>query len=70
MCLAVPGKIVEIKGDKAVVDYGPEKREGLIVSGDYSVGDYVIIQGKVLIQKIPKEEAKRALEFYIEALEK
>ena len=39
MCLAVPGKIVQINGDKVVVDYGPEKREGLIIDGDYSVGD-------------------------------
>lgn len=66
MCLLVPGKIVEINGDKAVVDYGPEKREGLIINGEYSIGDYVIIQGKVIVQKIDEEEAKRALKFYLQ----
>ncbi len=66
MCLAVPGKIVEIKDDKAIVDYGVEKREGAIVEDIYKEGDYVIIQGGVVVMKIPEEEAITALKTYQE----
>ena len=59
MCLAVPGKIIEIKNNLATVDYGTEKREGKIVEGNFSVGDYVIIQGKIVIEKIPEQEVKQ-----------
>ena len=31
MCLAIPGKIIEIKDDIATVDYGKEKRKAKIV---------------------------------------
>ena len=26
MCLAAPGKVIELKEDKAIIDYGKEKR--------------------------------------------
>ena len=58
MCLAIPGKIKEIKNDKAIVDYGFEKREGKIVIGNYKKGDFVIIQGGLVIEKIPDKQAK------------
>ena len=45
MCLAIPGKIIKIENDNAIVDYISEKRIGKIVEGTYKVGDYVIIQG-------------------------
>lgn len=64
MCLMVPGKIISLASGRAVVDYGTEKREGIIVEGDYSVGEYVLIQGGIVIQKIPKEEAEESLKLY------
>jgi len=63
MCLAVPGKIIEIKNAVAKVDYGTEIREGQIVTGDFKVGDYVIIQGKIVLEKISDAEAKRWKKF-------
>ncbi len=81
MCLAVPGKIIKIEKDTAVVDYGIEKRTGKIIesnnnsenmnnklSNPYKKGDYVIIQGGIVIQKIEKKEALRALRLYKEAV--
>ncbi len=67
MCLAVPGKIIEIKGDEATVDYELEKRVGKIVDGEYAVGDYVIIQAGFVIGKVEEAEAKEALEMYKKA---
>lgn len=62
MCLAIPGKIVEIKGNKAIVDYGSEKREARIVDGDFRVGDYVIVSAKIVSEKVDEEQVKEWLE--------
>ena len=72
MCLLVPGKIVEINDNEAIVDYDVEKRKGVIIDddADYKIGDYVMIQGGILVQKIEEKEAKSALELYKEALSK
>jgi hydrogenase maturation factor len=63
----VPGKIVSISSDSATVDYGTEKRTGKIVDGTYKVGEYVLIQGGIVIDKIPEGEAKESLRLYREA---
>ena len=65
MCLAIPGKIIRIKDDVALVDYGSEKRQGKIVDGEYSIGDYVIIQGGLVIEKIPEKQAMDWLEAFL-----
>ena len=64
MCLSVPGKIIEIKKGIATVDYGIEKRKGKIIEENYKKGDYVIIQGGIVAQKVEKKEAEEALELY------
>ena len=68
MCLAVPGKITEIKDDVATVDYGLEKRKGKVIEKNYKEGDYVIIQGGIVIQKVEKKEAEEALRLYKKAV--
>jgi hydrogenase expression/formation protein HypC len=64
MCLAVPGKIIEINGDLVKVDYKREIREAKLVSNNFKVGDYVIVQGKVVIEKVPKEDVKKWLDLF------
>ena len=64
MCLAVPGKIIEIKSEIVTVDYGAEKRKAKFTSKNYKKGDYVIIQGGVAVQKVDKKEAVEALKMY------
>ncbi|MEK6892226.1 MAG: HypC/HybG/HupF family hydrogenase formation chaperone [Nanoarchaeota archaeon] len=64
MCLAVPGKITEIKSEIATVDYGAEKRKGKLIGKNYKKGDYVIVQGGVVVQKVDKREAMEALKMY------
>jgi len=58
MCLAIPGRIVKIKSNVAIVDYKTEQREGRIVEGHCKKGDYVIVQGGLVIEKIPKKQAE------------
>jgi hydrogenase maturation factor len=58
MCLAIPGKVVEIdKEGNCVVDYVVEKRTAKIFTDDVGVGDYVIVSNKVVVMKIPEEQA-------------
>jgi biotin synthase len=57
MCYAIPGKIVELKGNIAVVDYFGEQRNVLNEFPHIRIGDYVYAQGGILVQKIPGKEA-------------
>jgi len=58
MCIAFPGKIVKIEEGIATVDYGEETRKARAFDDTLRVGDYVIVQNQIIIQKIPKEEAE------------
>lgn len=58
MCLTIPGKIIKIEGDVATLDYGSEKREAKIIDGDYKVGDCVLVQAKIIIEKVPEEQMR------------
>jgi hydrogenase expression/formation protein HypC len=61
MCLAVPGRIVSIEGENAVVDYGGIRRTANISFVECSIGDYVLVHVGFAIQKV---DEKRALESY------
>jgi len=69
MCLAVPGKILEIRDNIAIIDYIDEKREADCSILDCKVGDYVIVSNKVVIDKIEKKEAIESLKMYKNAVE-
>lgn len=62
MCLAIPGKIIEIKNDLATIDYGSEKRQAKIIEGDFKINDFVIVQGQIVIEKVPEEQVQGWLE--------
>ena len=62
MCLAFPGKIVRISGSDATIDYGAEKRTAKLIEPKYKKGDYVLVQGKVVVEKVKKEDAQRWLD--------
>jgi len=58
MCLSIPGKVIEIREDgSCVVDYEAEKRVASIFTDDIKVGDYVIVSAKVVVMKVPKDQA-------------
>lgn len=63
MCLAVPGKIIEIKDEIAIVDYGKEilrKANSSLV--ECKIGDYVIIQAGFIIEIVDKNRAEEMFE--------
>ena len=62
MCLAIPGKIMQIKNSVATIDYVGEKRQARIVAGTtFKKGDYVIVMGKVVVEKVGKKAAEKWL---------
>ncbi len=65
MCLAVPGKIIEMKGNKAIVDYGGgTKKEVDISLVNAKKGDWVIVHVGFAIRVIPENEAKEILKIF------
>jgi hydrogenase expression/formation protein HypC len=61
MCLAIPGKIIIIEGGKAIVQYPGETRQVLLGGEEVSVGNYVLVQMGIIIQKLSPKEAKNSL---------
>jgi hydrogenase expression/formation protein HypC len=57
MCLAIPGKVVEIKDDKFIIDYSGQKREALMSVIDIKIGDYVVVFNKIITDIIPEKQA-------------
>jgi len=71
VCLAIPGKIVEIEKNKkhANVDFGDgTKRKANINLVDVKVGDYVLVHAGFAIQVIDEKEANETLNLFKEML--
>ena len=66
MCLGVPGLVVEVRGNIAVVDYFGLKRETNLDVIDEPVepGDYVMTHVGYAIRKIPASEIGETLSLY------
>lgn len=70
MCLAVPGKLVEIDGNKGLVEImGVSREVSLELLKDVKTGDYVIIHAGCAIQKVDEEEALNTIELFKEIKE-
>jgi hydrogenase expression/formation protein HypC len=67
MCLAIPAKVLEIHGEKAIVDFGGVRREAWITLVDnVKIGDYLIIHTGYAIQILDKKEAEETLKLFRE----
>lgn len=67
MCLSVPGQIIKINGDNAVVDINGNKIEANIqLITDAAVGEYVLVHAGFAIEKIDEEEAAGTIELFDE----
>lgn len=69
MCLAVPGKVLEIDGDRAKVDYGGVVREANISLVPAKVGDYVVVHAGFAIEIMDTDEAEKVIELWDEYFE-
>jgi len=69
MCYAVPGKVVEGKGDIGVVDFGNGvRREVMLAMVDANVGDYVLVHAGYAIKVLDEKSALEILKEFEEVL--
>lgn len=67
MCLAVPGRISDVDGAYATVDYGGvTKRVNISFLEDVKPGEYVLVHVGYAIQKVDEEEALKSLQLWEE----
>lgn len=51
MCLAIPGKIIELHDQQATADFDGVKKEVNVSLVDVAVGDFVIVHAGFAIEK-------------------
>jgi hydrogenase expression/formation protein HypC len=68
MCLAVPGRVIEIgDDDTALVDFsGARKQVSLALVEGVEAEDYVLVHVGYALQRIDPEEAERTLALFAE----
>jgi len=60
MCLAIPARIVQLKGDEAVVDaMGNRWKAKTTLLAEAKLGDLVLIHAGFAISLVDEEEAKK-----------
>jgi hydrogenase expression/formation protein HypC len=66
MCLGVPGKVIEVHGQTATVDFFGVRRETRLDVVDEPVGpgDYILNHVGFAIRKIPAQEIGETLALY------
>ncbi len=70
MCLAIPGKIISIDGNTAIVDFDGIKQEIIIALVlNPEVGKYVIIHAGYAIEQMDEKDAMEAIEQWKEIAE-
>jgi hydrogenase expression/formation protein HypC len=69
LCLAIPGKVIGINGNRATIEYGEGIRNQANVSlVDVSIGDYVLVHAGFAIKVMDEDEASRTLDVWKEML--
>lgn len=67
MCLAVPGRVVDLKNNLAVVDFGGTKREvSVSLIPDVKKNDYVLVHAGFAIEILNQKEALETLSLFHE----
>lgn len=69
MCVATPGKIIEIKGNTAKVDFSGNAVTVNISLVDASVGDYVLTHAGMAIEKLDPDKAEELIKLFEEIAE-
>jgi len=70
VCLAVPGKVVKIDGNRAMVEYDEVKKwVDISLLEKVNVGDYILVHAGYGIEIVNVDEAIKTLELYKEILD-
>jgi hydrogenase expression/formation protein HypC len=66
MCLAVPGKVIEIDGITAKVDFSGNILNVELALVTAEIGDYVLVHAGVAIAVLAEDEALETINLYAE----
>ena len=71
MCLGVPGKVVEVNGNIATVDFWGVRRQVFldVVDEPVAVGDYILNHVGFAIRRIPESEVAETLALFEQLLQ-
>jgi hydrogenase expression/formation protein HypC len=70
LCLAIPARVLEVKGDVAKVDFGQGvARQVNVMLVDAKVGEYVLVHAGYAIEKLDQTAAEESLKTWREILE-
>jgi hydrogenase expression/formation protein HypC len=70
LCLAIPAKVLEVKGNVARVDFGQGvAREVNVMLVDAKAGEYVLVHAGYAIEKLNHKAAEESLKTWQEILE-
>ncbi len=58
MCVAAPGKVIEINGNDATIEYSSNITHANIGIVDTKIGDWVLVHAGLVIQVLPEDEAQ------------
>jgi hydrogenase expression/formation protein HypC len=64
MCVAYPGRVVEVDGRRAKADFAGnivQVNTGIV---DVKIGDYVLVHAGLAIEAMSEEKAKKILEAF------
>lgn len=69
MCVAVPGKVVEIKGTTGIVDFGGNTVNINLGLVDAKPGDYVLVHAGCALEVLAEDRANELLSLFEEIRE-
>ncbi len=70
MCLAIPGRVAEVGPEWAEVAYGERRRRAsTLLMPDIRVGEYVLVSGGMIVDRLSEEEAQERLALFDELAE-
>ncbi len=64
MCLQIPGRVISIEGNKALISQAGNMKYVDISLIEAKLGDYVLISADMAIQKLSKKEAEESLKLW------
>jgi hydrogenase expression/formation protein HypC len=69
MCLAIPAKVLEVRGKEASVDFGGVRRNVKVDLVTVKPGEYVIVHAGYAIEVLSEEDARETLKILEEMLD-
>lgn len=70
MCLGIPAKVVEVRGEVGIVEFGGVRKEVDASLVDVKPGDYVIVHAGAMISRLSPEEAQETIKLWEEVIRK